>query len=227
MTTAKKRVAILISGRGSNMQALVNASRTPDFPAEIALVVSNRPEAPGLAWAKAQGLTTLALDHKLYESREHFEGQLQSILELSKIDLVALAGFMRLMTAPFVDRWNGRMINIHPSLLPSYKGLHTHERVLADGVKITGCTVHFVRPEMDEGPIIGQAAVPVVIGDTAETLASRVLAAEHALYPRALALVARDQALLEGDLVKFQPVVKTEINQNLVLTSPFTAGAGY
>ncbi|HYD15136.1 MAG TPA: phosphoribosylglycinamide formyltransferase, partial [Hyphomicrobium sp.] len=164
--TAKKRVAVLISGRGSNMQALVEAARAPDYPAEIALVISNRPDAPGLAWAKTQGIPTLPLNHKHYESREHFEGQLQSVLEISKIDLVALAGFMRLMTAPFVDRWRDRMINIHPSLLPAFKGLRTHEQALEAGVRISGCTVHFVRPEMDDGPIIGQAAVPVLSSDT-------------------------------------------------------------
>jgi phosphoribosylglycinamide formyltransferase-1 len=218
--TAKKRVAILISGRGSNMQALVEAARAPDYPAEIALVISNRPEAPGLAWAKAQGLPTLALDHKLFESREHFEGQLTSVLEISKIDLVALAGFMRLMTAPFVERWRGRMINIHPSLLPAFKGLHTHAQALAAGVRISGCTVHFVSSEMDAGPIIAQAAVPVMPGDTPETLAARVLAAEHRLYPAALALVARDQAQLNGDVVNMQPVGNTGINQQQALLSP-------
>lgn len=218
--TAKKRVAVLISGRGSNMQALVEAARAPDYPAEIALVISNRPDAPGLAWAKAQGILTLALDHKRYESREHFEGQLQSVLELSKIELVALAGFMRLMTASFVDRWRDRMINIHPSLLPAFKGLRTHEQALEAGVKISGCTVHFVRPEMDDGPIIGQAAVPVLASDTPETLASRVLAAEHRLYPRALALVARDQAQVNGAVVHIQDAVYAQFNQQQVLGSP-------
>lgn len=219
-TPAKKRTAILISGRGSNMQALVEAARQPDYPAEIALVISNRPEASGLAWAKAQGLPAVALDHKRYESREHFEGQLQSMLELSNIDLVALAGFMRLMTAPFVERWSGRMINIHPSLLPSFKGLHTHEQALAAGVRISGCTTHFVSPEMDGGPIIAQAAVPVLPEDTPEMLAARVLAAEHKLYPASLALVARDQAVLNGNAVDFQPVVNSGVNQEQALFSP-------
>jgi phosphoribosylglycinamide formyltransferase-1 len=216
----KKRVAILISGRGSNMQALVEAARAPDYPAEIALVISNRPDAPGLAWAKAQGVPALALDHKLYENREHFEGQLQSVLEISKIDLVALAGFMRLMTAPFVDRWRDRMINVHPSLLPAFKGLRTHEQALEAGVRISGCTVHFVRPEMDDGPIIGQAAVPVLSSDTAETLSARVLAAEHRLYPRALALVARGLVSVDGTVVATQDAVNAEINQEQVLGSP-------
>lgn len=221
MTAQKKRVAILISGRGSNMQALVEAARAPDYPAEIALVISNRPEAPGLGWAKAQGLPTLALDHKLYESREHFEGQLQSVLEVSRIDLVALAGFMRLMTSGFVDRWRGRMINIHPSLLPAFKGLRTHEQALAAGVRISGCTVHFVSPEMDGGPIIAQAAVPVLPTDTAEALAARVLAAEHRIYPAALALVARDQALLDGSAVDLQVAGNADLNQKQVLCSPW------
>lgn len=222
MTThTKTRVAVLISGRGSNMQAIVEAARRPDYPAEIALVISNRPEAAGLAWAKAQGLPTLALDHKHYESREHFEGQLQSTLELSKIDLVALAGFMRLMTASFVERWRGRMINIHPSLLPAFKGLHTHEQALAAGVRISGCTVHFVSPEMDGGPIIAQAAVPVLEADTADTLAARVLAAEHRLYPAALARVARGEARLNGSSVELQAVVNTQVNQEQPLFSPW------
>lgn len=218
--TNKTRVAILISGRGSNMQALVEAARAPGYPAEIALVISNRPDAPGLAWAKAQGLPTLALDHKLYENREHFEGQLQSVLEISKIDLVALAGFMRLMTASFVERWRGRMINIHPSLLPLFKGLHTHKQALAAGVRISGCTVHFVSSEMDAGPIIAQAAVPVLPGDSPDTLAARVLAAEHRLYPAALALVARGQAVLNGDVVDMQPVGNAGINHPQALLSP-------
>jgi phosphoribosylglycinamide formyltransferase 1 len=214
--TAKKRVAVLISGRGSNMQALVEAARNPAYPAEIVVVISNRPDAPGLAWAKAHGILTLGLDHKLYENREHFEGQLQSVLSMSSIDIVALAGFMRLMTPGFVEKWRNRMINIHPSLLPSFKGLHTHERALAAGVRIAGCTVHVVRAEMDTGPIIGQAAVPVVEGDTPETLAARVLAAEHRLYPQALAYFAQGQILVEDDTVRCQ----ASVNQDAVLFSP-------
>lgn len=214
--TVKKRVAILISGRGSNMKALVEAARAPDYPAEIVVVVSNRPDAAGLAWAREQGIPTLGLDHKLYENREHFEGQLQGVLNMSRVDIVALAGFMRLMTPGFVERWRDRMINIHPSLLPAFKGLHTHERALEAGVKISGCTVHLVRPEMDEGPIIGQAAVPVEAGDTPETLAARVLAAEHRLYPQALALLAGDQIRIEGNLVRNL----ISVNHGDVLFSP-------
>ena len=171
-TTPKKRTAILISGRGSNMMSLVEAAREPGYPAEIVMVISNRPQAAGIAWAKAQGIPTLALDHKLYSDREHFEGQLHAALTVAKVELVALAGFMRLMTAGFVDKWRDRMLNIHPSLLPSFKGLHTHERALEAGVRVAGCTVHLVRPEMDEGPILAQAAVPVLDGDTPDTLAA-------------------------------------------------------
>ena len=196
MTTlpAKKRVAILISGRGSNMMALVEAAKAADYPAEIVMVISNRPEAAGLAWAKQQGIPALGLDHKRYESREHFEGQLSQALSLAKVDIVALAGFMRLMTAGFVDRWRDRMVNIHPSLLPSFKGLDTHARALAAGVKLAGCTVHLVRPEMDEGPILMQAAVPVLDDDTEDTLAARILAQEHRIYPAALRLLAEGRA---------------------------------
>jgi phosphoribosylglycinamide formyltransferase-1 len=216
----KKRVAVLISGRGSNMQALVEAARAPNYPAEIALVISNRPDAPGLAWAKAQGIPALGFDHKHYESREHFEGQMQSMLDLSKIDIVALAGFMRLMTPSFVERWRDRMINIHPSLLPSFKGLKTHERALEAGVRISGCTVHFVRAEMDDGPIIAQAAVPVETSDTADVLAARVLAAEHRLYPHALALVAQCQVRVDGEVLSWQDIGNAEINQGQALFSP-------
>lgn len=218
--SAKKRVAVLISGRGSNMQALVEAARQPGYPAEIALVISNRPDAKGLAWANEQGIPTVTLDHTRYESREHLEGQLQSLLDLAKIDLVALAGFMRLLTPGFVTRWQGRMINIHPSLLPAFKGLDTHRQALEAGVRVSGCTVHFVVPEMDAGPIIGQAAVPVLAGDTADTLAARVLAAEHRLYPHILARVAQDQVTMTDDGLKWQGAENTNINQDLALFSP-------
>ncbi len=212
MTIKKVRTAILISGRGSNMQALADAARDDDYPAEIVLIASNRPDAAGLEWAKARGLPTLAIDHKNYANREAFEEALQNALASAKTELVALAGFMRLMTADFVEHWRDRMINIHPSLLPSFKGLHTHERALDAGVKIAGCTVHFVRPKMDEGPIIGQAAVPVLSGDDPDTLAARVLAAEHRLYPASLKLVAGGQVRVEGE--------KTVIFQNSNLSSP-------
>lgn len=195
------RVAILISGRGSNMDALIEAARTPDFPAQIALVVSNRPDAPGLAKAKAGGLATAAVDHKIYAGREEFERSLQIVLETYRIEFICLAGFLRLFTPWFIGQWRGRMLNIHPALLPAYKGLHTHERALADGVKIHGCTVHFVVPEMDEGPIVAQAAVSVLDSDTPETLAARVLEQEHLIYPMALELVASGKVRIEGNRV--------------------------
>lgn len=204
-THARKRTAILISGRGSNMMSLVEAAKAPDYPAEIVIVISNRPEAAGLAWAKAQGLPVLALDHKLYADREHFESQLNAVLTVAGVEIVALAGFMRLMTAGFVEQWRDRMLNIHPSLLPAFKGLNTHERALAAGVRIAGCTVHLVRPEMDEGPILAQAAVPVLDGDTAQALASRVLAAEHRIYPATLRLFALGQTRVVGERVIYSP----------------------
>ena len=197
MTPPKTRVGILISGRGSNMQALVEAAAAPDYPAEIACVISNRPEAAGLAWAKARGIATAVVDHTKFPSREAFEAELGRAL--AGVDLVACAGFMRLMTKGFVDSWRDRMINIHPSLLPAFPGLDTHARALAAGVRIHGCTVHFVRTEVDAGPIIAQAAVPVLSGDTTEALAARVLAAEHRLYPMALALVAGGAVSLTAD----------------------------
>jgi phosphoribosylglycinamide formyltransferase-1 len=197
-----RRTAILISGRGSNMASLIEAARRPDYPAQIALVLSNRPDAPGLAAAKAQGIATAAVDHKIYVGRDAFEGSLQAMLEAHRIEFICLAGFMRILTERFVERWRGRMINIHPALLPAFKGLHTHERALAEGVKIHGCTVHYVIPEMDAGPIIAQAAVPVLDSDTPETLAARVLAQEHVIYPLALALAAGGQARIDGQRVR-------------------------
>ena len=175
------------------------------FPAEIALVLSNRPDAPGLAKAKAAGVAIAAVDHKIYAGREEFERSLQVVLETYRIELICLAGFMRLFTPWFIDQWRGRMLNIHPALLPSYRGLHTHERALADGVKIHGCTVHFVVPEMDEGPIVAQAAVPVLDDDTADTLGARVLAQEHVIYPLALRLVASGAVRVEGNRVLGAP----------------------
>ena len=201
-TMTRKRVAILISGRGSNMMALVEAAAAPDFPAEIALVLSNRPDAAGLDWASSRGIPVAAVDHKTFgKDREAFERAMQAVLEENDIDLVCLAGFMRVLTPWFVAQWQGRMLNIHPALLPSYRGLHTHERALEDGVKIHGCTVHFVVPEMDAGPIILQAAVPVEDSDDADALAARVLTQEHRIYPQALALVAADKLRIEGNRV--------------------------
>lgn len=194
----RKRVAVLISGRGSNMTALIEAANRDDYPAEIALVVSNRPDAGGLESARTAGIATEIVDHAIYgEDRAAFEEVLQDALAEHQIDLVCLAGFMRLLTDEFVARWSGRMLNIHPALLPSFKGLHTHERALAAGVKIHGASVHFVVAEMDSGPIIAQGAVAVREDDTPATLAARVLAVEHRIYPLALRLVAEGRVHVE------------------------------
>ncbi len=200
----RKKTAILISGRGSNMDALIAGAAASDFPAEIVLVVSNSPEAEGLKKAQKAGIATCAIDHKGFDSRQEFEAAIQAELETAEIDLVCLAGFMRLLTDGFVNAWHNRMINIHPSLLPAYKGLDTHSRVIRDGGRITGCTVHFVRPQMDQGPIIAQAAVPVHADDTDDSLAARVLKAEHALYPMALKMVANETVRVTGETVRFE-----------------------
>jgi len=186
----KKRTAILISGRGSNMRALIEAARNLEYPAEIVCVISNRPDATGLDFAKAASITTEVIDHKQYSSREAFDAALHQALVSHNVELVCCAGFMRVMTPAILDHWRGRMLNIHPSLLPAYKGTRTHERALADGAKTHGASVHFVTPELDSGPVIAQAAVPVLPNDTAETLAARLLEVEHPLYVKALALVA-------------------------------------
>ena len=191
------------------MDALIEAARDPHYPADIALVLSNKPDAAGLIKAKAAGIAVAAVDHKIYAGREEFERAAQIILETYAIDLICLAGFMRLLTPWFINQWRGRLINIHPALLPSYRGLNTHERALADGVKIHGCTVHFVVPEMDEGPIIAQAAITVLDTDTVETLGARVLSQEHRLYPMALNLVASGALQIIGNRV-IGTVNKTE-----------------
>jgi phosphoribosylglycinamide formyltransferase-1 len=191
MPAGRKRVAVLISGRGSNMAALIEAAKDPGYPAEIVLVVSNRPDAQGLARAREAGIDTAIVDHTRYgKDREAFEHTLQAVLDAHRIELVCLAGFMRLLTPWFVTRWSGRMLNIHPALLPEFKGVDTHRRALAAGATRHGATVHFVVPEMDSGPIVAQESVPVLAGDTPETLAARVLAVEHRIYPRALRLLA-------------------------------------
>lgn len=187
---ARLKLAVLISGRGTNLQALIDACAGEDFPAEISVVISNVPDARGLARAKTAGIETRTIDHRPFPGREAFEAALQEELSTRGVELVCLAGFMRLLTEGFVRQWTGGLINIHPSLLPAYRGLRTHERVLRDGVRFTGCTVHFVTPEMDEGPIIVQAAVPVHSGDDPDTLAERVLAAEHQCYPLAVRMIA-------------------------------------
>ncbi len=184
----RARVAVLISGRGSNMTALIEAARDPDYPATVALVLSNEPEAAGLRIAADAGIPTMAIDHRPHgRDREAHERAIDAALRQADIGLVCLAGYMRLLTPWLVGRWQGRMLNIHPSLLPAFPGLHTHERALAAGVRVHGCTVHLVTEVMDQGPIIGQAAITVRADDTTETLAGRVLAQEHVLYPAALA----------------------------------------
>jgi phosphoribosylglycinamide formyltransferase 1 len=179
---AEKSIVILISGRGSNMEALLEAR----LPARVAAVISNKPEAPGLATAKSRGIPTAVVAHREFGDRAAFDAALAGEIDRHRPDLVALAGFMRILTAPFIERYNGRMMNIHPSLLPSFPGLHTHRQALAAGVRIHGCTVHFTTPAVDSGPIIVQAAVPVLPDDTEERLAARVLAEEHRVYPQAV-----------------------------------------
>ena len=194
---ARKRVAILISGRGSNMVALIEAAKDPAYPAEIALVVSNEPAAEGLRRAAAAGIATAVVDHRQFgKDREAFERALHRTLEEHRIEIVCLAGFMRLLTPWFVRQWDGRLLNIHPALLPAFKGLDTHARALKAGAKEHGATVHFVVPEMDSGPIIAQGAVPVLAGDTEATLAARVLEVEHRIYPHALRLVAEGRVTI-------------------------------
>jgi phosphoribosylglycinamide formyltransferase-1 len=207
---ARKRVAVLISGRGSNMAALIEAAKDAGYPAEIVLVVSSEPAAAGLERAAAAGIPTAVVDHRQFgKDREAFERALQRELEAFGIEIVCLAGFMRILTPWFVGQWQGRLLNIHPALLPAFKGLDTHARALAAGVKQHGATVHFVMPEMDSGPVITQGAVPVHAGDSEATLAARVLEVEHRIYPQALRLVAegRVQIVAGRCLVDGRPVV--------------------
>ena len=201
------RTAVLLSGRGSNLQALIKACAVADSPAEITLVLSNAPGAAGLDLARAAGIKTAAIDHKNFPDRKTFEGCLTERLENAKVELVCLAGFMRLLTPGFVDRWRDRLINIHPSLLPAYKGLDTHARAIADGVRFAGCTVHFVRAEMDAGPIIVQAAVAVRPDDNADRLAARVLEAEHRCYPLALRIIAEGRVRVDNEVVRIDGAV--------------------
>jgi phosphoribosylglycinamide formyltransferase 1 len=202
LSQAKKRVAVLISGRGSNMVALIEAAKDHDYPANIVCVLSNKADAPGLALAASHGIATRVIAHKNFPTREAHDAALDAALAAARPDIVCLAGYMRIMTAGFIEKWQGRMINIHPALLPAFPGLHTHERALAAGVPEHGCTVHFVTLGVDEGPVIAQAAVPVLPGDTPETLSSRVLVAEHELYPAALRLVAEGRiSMTDGKVI--------------------------
>jgi phosphoribosylglycinamide formyltransferase-1 len=199
----KRRVAILISGRGSNMVALIQGASVADFPAEIVLVISNRADALGLAKAKASGIPTVVIESTAFgKDRAAFEAALQSTLDQHRIELICLGGFMRLFTAEFAKRWYGRMLNIHPSLLPSFPGLDPHGQALRAGVKISGATVHFVIPETDAGPVVMQGAVPVSDRDTRDTLSERILEVEHRIYPDALRLLASGKIRLEGEICK-------------------------
>ncbi len=192
--TKRKRVGVLISGRGSNLVSLIEAARKPDYPAEIVVVISNVADALGLERAREAGIQTRVIDHKAYKGRESFDAAVTAALKEAGVEIVCNAGFMRLHSAAFVREWRGRQLNIHPSLLPAFRGLHPHKQALDAGVRISGCTVHFVSEEMDAGPIIAQAAVPVMPGDDEQTLAARILAVEHKLYPLGLMLVASGRA---------------------------------
>ena len=198
MSMPRKKVAILISGRGSNMAALVEAAADRSFPAEIVAVISDQPDAQGLAYAASRGIDAHVIERRFHDAKDAHDAAIDAALTSCGAEIVALAGYMRLFTEGLVRRWEGRMINIHPALLPSFKGLDTHARALDAGARIHGCTVHFVTPEMDDGPIIAQAAVAVKLDDTAETLGARVLKAEHQLYPLALRLVAEGKARMEN-----------------------------
>lgn len=202
----RRKVAVLISGRGSNMVALADAAKAADCPYRIAAVISNRPDAGGLVTADSFGIATAIVDHKAFATREDFERALDERIREHGAEFVTLAGFMRVLTPWFIARWAGRLINIHPSLLPAFRGLHTHEQALAAGVKIHGCSVHYVVPELDAGPIIAQVAVPVLPGDDTATLSARVLAQEHVLYPAALARVVMGKAaLMDGRVIDTNP----------------------
>ena len=203
--THRTKVGVLISGRGSNLQALLDACADREYPAEIVLVVSNQAGAQGLARAEAAGVPTRVIAHRDFPDRAAFDTAVTAALEQAGVDLVCMAGFMRIVTEGFIGHWKDRLINIHPALLPAFPGLDTHARALAAGVKLHGCTVHLVRFEVDTGPIIGQAAVPVLPGDTPETLAARVLKAEHALYPHCLRLIAEGRVRIVGEVAMVEP----------------------
>ena len=204
--TIRKRVGVLISGRGSNLASLIDAQRAPDYPAEIVLVLSNKADALGLVRAKEAGIATKVISHKSFANREDFDAVITGALRDARVDLVCNAGFMRLHSAAFVRHWYGRQLNIHPSLLPAFRGLRPQARALEEGVRVSGATVHFISEEMDAGPIIAQGAVPVLAGDDEEALSARILAMEHRLYPLALRLVASGAAWLENGRVEFASV---------------------
>ena len=217
---ATLRVGVLISGRGSNLQALIEACADPSFPAKIALVISNVAGARGLDRAHSAGIATSVINHKDYEDRASFEIELTRALETADVTFVCLAGFMRLLTPTFVGRWYDRLINIHPSLLPAFPGLDTHQRAIEAGVRFAGCTVHYVRAEMDNGPIIVQAAVPIGPNDDAENLAERVLRAEHVCYPQALRLIAEGHVSVNRDVVEVDVGVGSTGSDDRMLINP-------
>ncbi len=213
----RRRVAVLISGRGSNLRSLIAAASDADYPARIVLVLSNRPDAGGLALAREAGIATAVVDHKDFpKDRPGFDAAVDAKLTQAGVDLVCLAGFMRLLTPGFVEAWRDRMINIHPSLLPLFPGLHTHERAIEAGMRLAGCTVHYVRAEMDSGPIIAQAAVPIAFDDTPESLAARVLTVEHEIYPLALALVAGGLVSVANDRIVLDPSLPVDASGILI-----------
>ena len=196
---AKVRVAVLISGRGSNMQSLVTAAENKNYPAEIVVVVSNKKDAKGIRFAEKKGIPVQVVEHSLYDNRQRHEDEIDKVVREAKAELICLAGYMRVLSESFVNKWEGKIINIHPSLLPSFPGVDTHERALKRGVRVHGCSVHFVTNELDGGPIIAQGVVPVHPNGNAETLAARVLEVEHRLYPHALGLIASGKIRWGGD----------------------------
>ncbi len=212
----RMKLGVLISGRGSNLQSIINASEAKDFPADINIVIANIPNINGLRIAKKASIPTKIIKHECYKERESFEDAIHSALTKAGVDLICLAGFMRILTDTFVNRWSNKVINIHPSLLPSFKGLNTHKRAIEAGVKFSGCTVHFVRPNMDEGPIIIQSVVAIQPKDTPDSLASRILAEEHKIYPLAIRLIANDKISIKNGLVK----IKGSVTPQTTLTNP-------
>ncbi|OUT78419.1 MAG: phosphoribosylglycinamide formyltransferase [Rhodospirillaceae bacterium TMED23] len=212
----KLKVGVLISGNGSNLQSIIDACEDPNFPAELSIVISNKAEAYGLGRAKKANIKTKVIEHQNFQHRSDFEKNITKALINANVELVCLAGFMRILTDTFVYSWKDRLINVHPSLLPIFKGLNTHQRAIECGVKFSGCTIHFVSSSMDEGPIILQAAVPVHQNDTSKSLAERVLDAEHKLYPMAIRLFANKKIWIENDLVKFTNIE----DHNEILINP-------
>ena len=220
MSVSRKRTVILISGRGSNMTALIEAAGDPDYPAEIVGVLSDKADAAGLGIAAARGIPVKALPRSDYADKQAHDEAIDAALRAFGAEIVVLAGYMRLLGPAFVEKWQGRMLNIHPALLPSYKGLDTHKRALAEGARIHGCTVHFVTPAMDDGPIVAQAAVPVLVGDSEAELTARVLKAEHRLYPLALKLVAEGKARMEGGRTVFSGFTDDSGKSDAIVAAP-------